>query len=318
MSLLDNKQHLFTVICEKSGNGLFVKYYENKNCIGTRGTSASGWNTPPMLILGGNVAPTYDEVRVYSRALTHAEVVDSVDLGPEKLPKAPAAAVPAAPQPSAAATPNATGKTLKAACLHRWSFTDNMVDSIDHMSPSSSKDAQVANGSVALKSGSPLLFPTGAVPVAPFTVQVWASASGRDLVKGRDMILKIAPSIDADETSVHWRWTAGNRWASSIRALNPWKNTTYGKQLSDGNKRLYTIIGEKANGGLAVKFYLNDTCEGAMTGNVKTGNPPWTKPQMLILGGTVNAVYDEVRVYSRALSHAEIVDSLNLGPDKMP
>ncbi len=33
----------------------------------------------PMLILGGFVTPTYDEVRVYSRALTHAEIITSIN-----------------------------------------------------------------------------------------------------------------------------------------------------------------------------------------------------------------------------------------------
>ena len=40
-----------------------------------------------MLILGGFVTPTYDEVRVYSRALTHAEIINSANDGPDKVPE---------------------------------------------------------------------------------------------------------------------------------------------------------------------------------------------------------------------------------------
>jgi hypothetical protein len=42
------------------------------------------WKKPPMLILGGFVTPTYDEVRVYSRALSHAEIITSFNEGMDK------------------------------------------------------------------------------------------------------------------------------------------------------------------------------------------------------------------------------------------
>ncbi len=309
----DGKFHLFTIICEKNEGELIFKYYNGESCFGTRKVTGHGWEKSPMLILGGNVAPTYDEVRVYSRALTHAEVGNSSALGPEKLPKLSEAPVSVQQPPASSSTGPAIGAGLKQGCLHRWSFTENMVDSIDRLSPTKSKDAQVANGSVLLKAGSPLEFSKGAVPVPPFTVQVWASATGKDLGIGNDMIMKIGPSAEDVENSVSWRWTAGNRWASSIKALGASKKTAYGTQLTDGQKRLFTVVGEKAPGGLSVKYYMGDTCLGALT-----ANPAWTKSQGLLLGGTVNAVYDEVRVYSRALSHAEVVDSLTLGPDKMP
>ena len=41
----------------------------------------------PMLILGGFVTPTYDEVRVYSRALPYAEIITSLNEGPDKVPE---------------------------------------------------------------------------------------------------------------------------------------------------------------------------------------------------------------------------------------
>ena len=41
----------------------------------------------PMLILGGFVTPTYDEVRVYTRALPHAEIITSANAGVDKLPE---------------------------------------------------------------------------------------------------------------------------------------------------------------------------------------------------------------------------------------
>jgi hypothetical protein len=36
--------------------------------------------------LGGSVSPTYDEVRVYSRALTHSEIVTTLNEGVDKVP----------------------------------------------------------------------------------------------------------------------------------------------------------------------------------------------------------------------------------------
>ena len=74
------------------------------------------------------------------------------------------------------------------------------------------------------------------------------------------------------------------------------------------------VTGEKAGKGLLLKFYQDDTIFGELT----TSQPAWKKSPMLILGGFVTPTYDEVRIYSRAFTHADIINSLNLGPDKLP
>ena len=76
---------------------------------------------------------------------------------------------------------------------------------------------------------------------------------------------------------------------------------------------LYTVTGEKDGKGVALKFYQDDTCFGEMKTKFA-----WKKPLMLILGGFVSPTCDEVRIYSRALSHSEIIKSVNEGPDKVP
>jgi hypothetical protein len=64
---------------------------------------------------------------------------------------------------------------------------------------------------------------------------------------------------------------------------------------------------------MTLKFYRDDT----IFGELKVPKS-WKKPPQLILGGFVSPTYDEVRVYSRALTHAEIITSLNEGADKVP
>ena len=203
--------------------------------------------------------------------------------------------------------PNSSG------IVHRWSFTNGFADSIGNVAPSKYGNAKAENGVVALQSGSPLEFPAGTVPLAPFTVQVWASATDKGLGAEDDFIFKIASASDSNDDSVFWTWRAKTKWVSMICAFGEGKAVGHGKLLVDGKIHLYTITGEKNGGGMLLKFYQDDTCFGE-----RTSKSAWKKPPMLILGGFVTPTYDEVRVYTRALPHAEIITSLNEGPDKVP
>ncbi len=198
--------------------------------------------------------------------------------------------------------------------VHRWSFTNGFADSVGNIAPSKYGNAKAENGVVALQSGSPLEFPAGTVPLAPFTVQVWASATDKGLGSEGDYIFKIASSSDSKDDSVFWTWARyGKKWVSGIGAFDESKKVGHGKMLVDGQKHLYTITAEKAGGGMLLRFYQDDTLFGEM----KTSKS-WKKPPMLILGGFVTPTYDEVRICSRALPHAEIITSLNEGPEKLP
>ena len=197
--------------------------------------------------------------------------------------------------------------------VHRWSFTDGFADSVGNIAPSKYGNAKAENGVVELQSGSPIEFPAGTVPLAPFTVQVWASATDKGLGAEDDFIFKIASASDSNDDSVFWTWRAKTKWVSMICAFGEGKAVGHGKLLVDGKIHLYTITGEKNGGGMLLKFYQDDTCFGE-----RTSKSAWKKPPMLILGGFVTPTYDEVRVYSRALPHAEIITSLNEGPEKLP
>lgn len=197
--------------------------------------------------------------------------------------------------------------------VHRWSFTNGFADSVGNIAPSKYGNAKAENGVVALQSGSPLEFPAGTVPLAPFTVQVWASATDKGLGSEGDYIFNIASSSDSKDDSVFWTWARnGKKWVSGIGAFEDSKKVGHGKMLVDGQKHLYTVTAEKAGGGMLLRFYQDDTLFGEMK-----PSKSWKKPPMLILGGFVTPTYDEVRVYSRALTHAEIITSANEEVDKV-
>ena len=84
--LLTGKPHLYTLTAEKNGKGLLLKFYRDDTVFGTQNTEFA-FKKPPMLILGGFVAPTYNEVRIYSRVLSQPEIINSFNLGPDKLPE---------------------------------------------------------------------------------------------------------------------------------------------------------------------------------------------------------------------------------------
>lgn len=198
--------------------------------------------------------------------------------------------------------------------IHRWSFTEGLEDSIGGVRVVKSDNSKVENGHVMLQSGSPMIFDTGAVPLAPFTVQVWASATDKGLGSEGDYIFKIAPSFDNKDDAVYWTWTRyGKKWVSVIGAFESTKKVGHGKMFLDGKRHLYTLTAEKAGGGMTLKFYRDDTIFGELK-----APKSWKKPPQLILGGFVSPTYDEVRVYSRAITHAEIITTLNDGVDKVP
>lgn len=210
----------------------------------------------------------------------------------------------------AAASRPPSSKKDPSGLIARWSFTDGLNDSIGGIAPTKSENAEVANGVVSLRSGSPLEFAAGTVPLAPFTVQLWVSATDKGLGADGDLIFNIASSPDSDKDSVRWKWKRG-KWATGMGAFGAWHKEY--KNILDGKMHLYTVTCEKDGKGLSVKFYQDDT----LFGTLKT-EFAWKKPPMLILGGMISPTYDEVRIYSRALTHIEIINSFNLGPDKLP
>ena len=198
---------------------------------------------------------------------------------------------------------------------HRWSFVEGFVDSIGGIPPVKYGTDNARNGSVRLKSGSPLEFPSGTVPLAPFTVQVWASAGHNGLGKnGKDFIFKIASASNSNNDSVFWTWSRnGKEWVSSIGAFGRLEKVGHGKKLADGKRRLYTVTGRMSGGEMVLNFYQ----DGASVGELKSGRS-WNSSPMLILGGSVAPTYYEVRIYSRVLSRSEIATSANEGPDRLP
>lgn len=221
------------------------------------------------------------------------------------------AQTPASPQVGRVA-PRPPSRIAPSGLVHRWSFTEDLADSVGNVAPSKSDNATVENGAVALRSGSPLEFPAGTVPRAPFTVQAWVSATDKGLGSEGNFIFKIASSPDSEKDSVFWTWCGGTKWVSLTSAFGEVKSVGHGKYLVDGQPHLYTLTGEKSGKGMLLKFYQDDTCFGE-----RTSKFAWKKPPALILGGFVTPTYDEVRIYSRALTHAEIIKSVNEGPEKV-
>ena len=221
----------------------------------------------------------------------------------------------AASSSAAKKLPRAAGVKKSSGLIHRWSFTDSLVDSVGGVAPMKSDNAKLENGSVALQSGSPLILASAVVPRAPFTVQVWGAATDKGLGSEGDFIFKLAPSSDNMNDSVYWTWRGKTKWVSHVSAFGNGKNVGHGKFFVDGKKHLYTVTAEKDDGDMTFKFYQDDTIFGELKA---PKSKSWKKPPVLILGGFASPIYDEVRVYSHALIHAEIITSVNEGVDKVP
>ena len=74
-------------LSEKADAIPFFKGNVKRKLIALGGVVIAGFLCFSWLFGGGFVTPTYDEVRVYTRALTHAEIITSLNDGPEKVPE---------------------------------------------------------------------------------------------------------------------------------------------------------------------------------------------------------------------------------------
>ena len=323
LALTGNWKHALEQLAKASGSvGLLAK----SEIDGSAKKSALGdfWWTYKTSYAGGEPVFRERAIDYYRKAIAAGEVdgltrtLIEQRIASFALPDIIDPVQPTPPVP----TPQPKPETIKpkpkpkdtSGIVHRWSFTDGFADSVGSTAPSKYGSAKAEGGFLALQSGSPIEFPAGTVPLAPFTVQAWASATEKGLgSEGDDFIFKVAPSSDDKDNGVFWRWTSHKKWFSSIWGFGKKQNCyVTDAYLLTGKPHLYTLTAEKDGNGMLLKFYRDDTVFGTM----KTESA-FKKPLMLILGGFVTPTYDEVRVYSRALSHSEIITSANDGPEKV-
>ena len=74
-------------LSEKADAIPFFKGNMKRKLIALGGVVIVGFFCFSWLFGGGFVTPTYDEVRIYSRALPHAEIITSANEGVDKVPE---------------------------------------------------------------------------------------------------------------------------------------------------------------------------------------------------------------------------------------
>ena len=286
-------------------------------------------------------AATYDEVRVWNRALAEAELTRSAKIGPDRLipfELDDGTAVESAPAPVTAADQLA----------HRWSFNGNLVDSVG------GQDATLVNGTagaVALtddnkqvrinpngsKRANYVNLSANVLPKdrEPITIEIWTTPYSAAVFSHIFCFSTGGQSgIMANYASAGTDTATGKSFSGNTTSINSMdKNKNFGTgALTLGEEFYYAVVIQpEGTSGAAVTAYLKNAATGATIGKATFHYGDWNvyglNLQNCFLGASAYANWDdldadasfnEVRIWKRSFSEAELANNVTLGPDALP
>ena len=301
----------------------------------------------------GSAKATYDEVRIWNGVLTEAQLSANAVAGPDAPcggeVKSGTATVGGVTVRVGAegATIDTNGKdvefsapvsSLADGLVHRWSFNGDLSDSVGGMTATASGYSFVSlNGGQAVKltgkasNTSCVDLGANVIPTdgSGATVELWARS---DEVTGSARMFDIGNS---GTNSIMMCWTSGKNVNADLLLVRHGKinnkvNQTYTSELAPyttGTEyHIAATYSPNSDGSWTVQGYKQNLTTG-VTEKHSVLVPPsgWTLEKVIqehaYLGraydGAVDsaATYDEVRIYKRALSEAELMASAVAGPD---
>ncbi len=305
-----------------------------------------------------DAAAAYDEVRVWKRALTRTELTASATMGPDAdldasvgLRKDGAGTLVLNGANDYAGATIVSNGTLSLGAeirpYHRWSFNGTLEDSEGAFNYLGRRDAKVcgtASAGITLSENC-ITLPGGANGTAyvrlaenygnaiptnsadGVTVELWAR---QDAIKSWSRIFNFANNTSYQ---TFMAWTVNENInqgycrvahaSSSVTevALGPW---TLGTQF-----HIAMVAWKDAGDAWKVTYYKHDASTGELLGSC-TLDPPsgWSLHSLFVgafdLGRSASgdpdaaATYDEVRVWGRPFTAADLAYSAKLGPDRLP
>lgn len=301
-----------------------------------------GWDND-----ASDAAATYSEMRVWKTALTERELTLSAALGQDAVfesttgltKKGEGALVLSGANSYSGSTRVERGLLALDSFdmpVHRWSFNNgDLTDSVGGRNATIQNDANVVYGQtgIRLPGGTPrttfLNLGSGIFPESDeITLELWATVHQEAHTWAR--IFTAQGSVSSDLFFMVWRKTSG--FTEDLIALEmgadakQWKSDSLGAWTPEKAYHI-VIVMKKIDSSWTLKVYKQDaqTGETLATSEVTATNgwTPFATNAKFGLGwdnGSSDsaATYDEMRVWSRALTADEVTTCGRYGPDRLP
>ncbi|MBP5321427.1 MAG: hypothetical protein J6334_10605 [Kiritimatiellae bacterium] len=276
----------------------------------------------------------YDEVRIWNRAFTEAELRANVLLGPDTLPADSSETEYGTPAEGNIFPENPSENLLDNNYLaHRWTFNGNVFDAIGGL-PSKAlgnvtyegdavTTAGGAKGTSAIQLGENVLPTEG-----PVTIELWAK---QNVARGWSQAIAVGSST-SDYIILGWVCNdpkAAN-YGQGFLCVNQTGNHsgTLGEFTAGTEYHFAIVIVPDGNGGSVITVYKQDAQTGETLGSLERAYPTWTPANInqihCMLGRSefndpdASATYRELRIWNAALSEEQLTRNVQLGCDILP
>lgn len=332
---LGRKWH-FAFVFAKSGAGWTVTALKQDPRTGFRvqsetKTIASGDWDPASLFSGffnlgysandADACARYDEVRVWKVALTESELLESATRGPDAdfatppvLRKAGDGTLALTAAASYAGATDVTAGTLALATpempVHRWHETIELPGG--------------AHGTAYRALGKGLLPTTN----AGFTLELWAT-----LHEARNWSRLFTFADEGNANGFFMTWVSGTDNSKDMIGLRQQKTTTVSNKMAPYELEVpyhVTVVCVKVEDAWKFRFYKRNVRTGDLEKTYEMKTPDGWTPSALAacafnLGWSTDsgnddaaARYDEIRIWNRAFTEADVVASGCAGADRLP
>ena len=199
--------------------------------------------------------------------------------------------------------------------LHRWSFTDNLKDSVSGLEAEKFGKVTVTNGSCVLDRGRIELNAVAEeLTDRSFTIEIWYTELGRTYGP------RVVELSGTGGRYIGWAAGCQNEGYFYAQRVQPGRGTE-GMQF-ELQQKTYIAISYEARS-RTVRAYKSDANGGKMLSWTAEIADPYNSFQKFALGCSCNsrmpqAAYDEVRIWTRVLSEEELIRSVSCGPNKLP
>ena len=219
-------------------------------------------------------------------------------------------------------------EALNKGLIHRWSFSGNLKDSVG------GRDGKVIDGEVTFENDQVRIRPGGGYVdlgenVVPgggkeeYTIEVWATKYS---IQEWARVFQIPDNFG--DNDYYWTWNAGvepRKWGWKVAGYGRWYRRQ-GDGTGIGVENHFVVVyghDEEKKPYFHVNIFRGENGywgrRDRLTGEMfKSHSAFWLGHSPFKTDATADASYNEVRIWNRAFTQDEMLQSAKLGPDKIP
>lgn len=214
--------------------------------------------------------------------------------------------------------------------IHRWSFNNTLHDSIG------SRPGKMINGKVTFEKGQVRIRPDGGwvdlgADIIPsggekeYTIEIWATKYSKRAWA------RVFQSFDTYGNNDYWMtWNCNssdpsNRWAWKIAGIGRSVEQSGDGTGTEVENHFVIVYGHRKDKSPYYRLYILRDDKVYWSREIDVRGRMFDNHSAFLLGRSYNnsdsiadASYNEVRIWNRALTESEIIQSAKLGPDRLP